>query len=231
MAGITFATALVKVNIGAIGPLITSVINFFLQAEHVVPGLKTAFITPLLKKPTLNPGDFSNYRPISSKVLKKVVAAQLRTYLQDHSTDTALVRVTNDLLMAADAGYPFLLVLLDLLAAFDSVDHTILLDCLHITIGICDLALNWLQSYLAGQTECVSLMEQNPESSLSLVVSLRVLSLVPSCLTYICFPLEVSSTVITCHSTAMLMTQLYITPYRIFFIFIIGHTFELSGGD
>ena len=171
-----FPTALVKANIGAIGPLITNVINLSLQAGHVPPALKTAIITPLLKRPTLDPEALGSYRPISnlpflSKVLEKVVAAQLQTHLEDnnifekfqsgfrsaHSTETALVRVTNDLLMAADDGCPSLLVLLDLSAAFDTVDHAILLDRLHSTVGLCDLALSWFQSYLAGRTECVSL--------------------------------------------------------------------------
>ena len=109
--------------------------------------------------------------PFLSKVLEKAVAAQLQIHLKDnnifekfqsgfrtaHSTETALVRVTNDLLMAADAGFPSLLVLLDLSAAFDSVDHPILLERLYSTVGLRDLALGWLQSYLAGRTECVAL--------------------------------------------------------------------------
>jgi len=100
-------------------------------------------------------------------VLEKVDAAQLQDHLQlnglfekfqsgfhsAHSTETALIRVTNDLLMAADTSSPSLLILLDLTAAFDTVDHNILLQRLQYTIGLSDSALSWFQSYLSGRTE------------------------------------------------------------------------------
>ena len=170
-----FPTALIKLNISAISPLITKTINRSLQSGLVPSALKTAIITPLLKKPSLDPDNLTNYRPISnlpflSKVLEKVVAAQLQDHLHTnsiaekfqsgfraaHSTETALVRVTNDLLMAADVGSPSLLILLDLSAAFDTVHHNILLTRLH-SIGLSDSALNWFQSYISDRTECVSL--------------------------------------------------------------------------
>lgn len=88
-----FPTALVKSNLHAISPLITKVINHSLRAGHVPSTLKTAVIRPFLKKPTQDPEVFANYRPISnlpflSKVLEKVVAAQL----QDHLKTKQLVR-------------------------------------------------------------------------------------------------------------------------------------------
>uniref|UniRef100_A0A8C1RWE5 Reverse transcriptase domain-containing protein n=1 Tax=Cyprinus carpio TaxID=7962 RepID=A0A8C1RWE5_CYPCA len=133
-------------------------------------------IRPLLKKPTLDPDVLANYRPISnlpflSKVLEKVVVSHLQDHLKHnnlfekfqsgfrtaHSTETALVRVTNDLRMTADAGSPSLLILLDLSAAFDTVDHGILLNRLHHTIGLTGTALNWFKSYLTNRTEYISL--------------------------------------------------------------------------
>lgn len=169
-------TFLVKTHITVLSPLITAVINNSLQTGHVPPVLKNAIITPLLKKPTLDPEVLSNYRPISnlpfiSKVLEKAVATHLQNHLKHnhlfekfqsgfrsaHSTETALVRVTNDLLISSDAGSPSLLILLDLSAAFDTVDHGILLNRLHLTTGLNDTALSWFRSYLTNRTEYISL--------------------------------------------------------------------------
>ena len=138
----SFPTVLVNSNLCAISPLITRIINHSLQTGYVPATLKSA----LLKKSTLDPEVLANYRPISnllflSKVLEKVIAAQLQSHLKPnnlfekfqsgfrpcHSMETALVRVTNDLLMSADAGFPSLLILLDLSPAFDTVDHNSLL--------------------------------------------------------------------------------------------------------
>ena len=88
-----------------------------------------------------------NYRPVSnltfmSKIVEKLVSGQLVGYLQSnnlmprfqsayrrhHSTETALLRVISDIVGAVDRGNVTLLGLLDLSAAFDTVDHTILLD-------------------------------------------------------------------------------------------------------
>ena len=69
----------------------------------------------------------------------------------NHSTETLLLRVTNDLLMACDQGSVSILSLLDLSAAFDTLDHNILLKRLRLTFGISGVVLQWLESYL---TEC-----------------------------------------------------------------------------
>ncbi len=115
----------------------------------------------------------SSYRPISnllyvSKLLERCVAKQLNSYLSKsdhyesfqsayrphHSTETALLRVQNDILTGIDKKEVTLLVLLDLSAAFDTVDHTILLNRLQ-KIGITGLAYDWFSSYLTGRTQAV----------------------------------------------------------------------------
>ena len=64
-------------------------------------------------------------------------------YRKNHSTETALLKVKNDILLKMNSQHVTLLVLLDLSAAFDTVEHTILLDRLKSKIGISGVALNW----------------------------------------------------------------------------------------
>ena len=104
-----------------------------------------------------------------SKVVEKVVALQLTSYLENdhlyeplqsaykqfHSTETALIKVHNDIVTAIDNGYSVIFVLLDLSAAFHTVDHRILLKRLSTGFGICNKALDWFVSYLSDRTQFV----------------------------------------------------------------------------
>ena len=104
-----------------------------------------------------------------SKILERVVAAQLQTHLDEaglmtafqsayrkhHSTESALLNIHNDILLNMAKGSVTALSLLDLSAAFDTIDHTILLDRLNGYYGISELALGWFKSYLSGRTHSV----------------------------------------------------------------------------
>lgn len=163
-------THLLKDALPLIGSPILDQINGSLVSGYVPRSYKVAVIKPLLKKPSLDPDVLANYRPISnlpfiSKILEKVVVTQLLEHLQrnslfemfqsgfraHHSTETALLKVTNDLLIASDHGLVSVLVLLDLSAAFDTVDHSILLQRLEYIIGIKGTALDWFRSYLSDR--------------------------------------------------------------------------------
>ena len=138
------------------------------------PALKIAAITPLLKKPGLDPDNLNNFRPISnlpflSKTLERAVASQLSSHLENnklyepfqsgfrkkHSTETALLKVTNDILLSADSGSLSILILLDLSAAFDTINHSILISRLQSIIGITDTALSWFKSYLSDRHQFI----------------------------------------------------------------------------
>ncbi len=109
-----------------------------------------------------------------SKILEKVVSSQLYSFLEKndicedfqsgfrpyHSTETALIRVTNDLLLSSDRGCISLLVLLDLSTAFETIDHNILLNRLENFVGISGSALAWFKSYLSDRHQFVAVNEE-----------------------------------------------------------------------
>ena len=78
-------------------------------------------------------------------------------YRTGHSTETALLRVFNDITEALDQKCMVILVMLDLSAAFDVIDHEILLKRLEYSYGITADALSWIQSYLKDRIQCVSI--------------------------------------------------------------------------
>ena len=83
-------------------------------------------------------------------------------YRQNHSTETGLLKVHSDILSAVDNGCVVVLVLLDLTAAFDTIDHGILLSRLRHRFGVTGAALDWLRSYLAGNSLFVSRATTRP---------------------------------------------------------------------
>ena len=153
-------------------PAITTVVNNSLRSGVVPNILKRAIIIPSLKKASLDHNILKNYRPVSNlsfKILERVVSKQLTDYMnvhnlheslqsaykQFHSTETALLKVHNDILWAMEKQGVTILVLLDLSSAFDTIDHDILLKRLHDVIGIQDTLLNWFKSYLSDRSQSV----------------------------------------------------------------------------
>ena len=124
-------------------PTITNILNESLTWGIVPSEFKTAVgIKPLLKKPSLDPNELKNYRPIFnlhflSKLLEKRVLQQLVSHLSTHnllsihqsaywskhSTETALLHILNDLLISLGDSKILFVFLLDLSAAFDTVEH------------------------------------------------------------------------------------------------------------
>ena len=155
-------------------PLITTIIKASLTKSVVPPDFKRAVIRPHLKKSTLDKEGLQNYRPVSnlpfaSKLVEKVVARQINdhgdgntlrdkmqsAYRSGHSTETALLRIKNDIDAAFDRKSMVVLVMLDLSSAFETIEHEVLLTRLEHTFGITDKALAWLRSYLSKRHQNV----------------------------------------------------------------------------
>ena len=76
-------------------------------------------------------------------------------YIDKHPTETDLIKVQNDILPALDAGSSAILLMLDLFAAFDTIDHDIRLSRLCNVYDITGDALYWFRSYLTGRIQRV----------------------------------------------------------------------------
>ena len=150
---------------------IISIINVSLEQGKCSNFFKQAHVTSILSKSSLDKEVFKNYRPVSnlnfiSKILGRVVAVQLQTHLDEaglmtafqsayrkhHSTESVLLNIHNNILLNMAKGFVTALTLLDLFTAFDTIDHSILLDRINVYYGISELALGWFKSYLLGRT-------------------------------------------------------------------------------
>ena len=155
-----------------IGPL-THIVNLSIHSGIVPNDLKSARVVPLFKKnDKTNAG---NYRPVSilsivSKILEKAVYQQVENYLLDKnllfenqsgfrsgfSTDTCLISLTDHIKHQSDQGFYTGMILLDLQKAFDTVDHSILLNKMS-AMGFSFSTVNWFKSYLSDRIQVVDL--------------------------------------------------------------------------
>ena len=177
-------TTLLYENLDILLPTIRTFINTSLTTGIVPRDLKTAIVKPLLKKPSLDKHFLKNYRPISnlpflSKILEKVVLLKRLSHLQEnnfsnpfqsayragYSTETVLLRIVNDILSALDNDKIFVLLLLDLFAAFDTIDHQILPSRLNSVFGIQSTVLQWFHSYLSDRYQSTSVNNSSSSTS------------------------------------------------------------------
>ncbi len=176
-------THLVKECIDELLPAISNMVNLSLSDGEFPDFWKEAVVRPKLKKPNLDLVK-KNYRPISnlaflSKITEKVVAKQTSqhmsscqlhpklqsAYHQNHSTETALLRVHNDIMINMNKQHVTLVVFLDPSAAFDTVDHGVLIRRLEQTFGVCGDALAWFRSYLAKRSQRLIIRDTKSVSS------------------------------------------------------------------
>ena len=163
-------TWLVKLCLDDLLPLLTAVINTSLESGVFPAKFKETLIRPLLKKHNLDPEELKSYRPVSnlhfiSKITEKIASQRLEEHLNihslhdpfqsaykiNHSTETAIIKISNDIITSLDRGRCTILVSLDLSAAFDTVDHDIFINRLKSVYGAYGTAHALFKSYLLNR--------------------------------------------------------------------------------
>jgi hypothetical protein len=181
-------TSLLKSSHLVFSQLIATLATLSFQEGCFPQSFKTAMVTPLIKKPNLDPNNLSHHRPISnlnniSKILEKLFLSRLQphvltspnfnpyqsAYRRNHSTETALLCTLDHVFHSAKDHKSTILVSLDLSAAFDTIDHSILLNRLRSTFGISGTALQWITSYLTNRSQYVKI--GNSSSNLKASIS------------------------------------------------------------
>lgn len=168
-------TSLLKATVDVLAPLLAQLANLSFTSGVFPSRYKLGHVTPLLKKPSLSKDDPANYRPITnlctfSKILERLALRRLQphvlasgnyskyqsAYRAGYSTETALLKIANDIRMAAGEGRCTALLALDISAAFDAVNHSILCQRLQHTFGINGSVLDWLGSFVSGRSQYVA---------------------------------------------------------------------------
>uniref|UniRef100_A0A803JW53 Reverse transcriptase domain-containing protein n=1 Tax=Xenopus tropicalis TaxID=8364 RepID=A0A803JW53_XENTR len=163
----------------ALTPALTHIFNSSLASGTFPSLFKQACVKPIFKKASLDPSCLSNYRPVfllplASKLLERLVFSRVTNFLctqnlldpmqsgfrPAHSTETALRRVANDLQTAKAKGRYSVLILLDLSSAFDTVNHSVLMQILY-SLGIRNQAASWFSSYLSNRSFSVALANKS----------------------------------------------------------------------
>lgn len=165
---------LLKSSTSQLLPSILHLVNSSL-ATGSIEGLKDSVIVPILKKAGLDLDSLSNYRPVCGgmyvdKIIQKCVLVQLcdhmdlnnlnipyqSGYKSAHSCETVLLNIVDRVLLNLDNGMCCILLLLDLSAAFDTVDHDELIDILENELGLSGTVLEWFKSFLYGRKQATS---------------------------------------------------------------------------
>ena len=170
-------------NLDTFVPIWRELVNLSLETGSI-DCLKSSAVLPTIKEldDLMDKDVFKNYRPVSNlllleKLTERVVALRLEKQMIDndlhcdeengykgnHSTEFLMIKVVNDLLINCDEKKPTILLLLDLSAAFDTVDQEKLLDILNKEIGIEGIALKWFRSFLTDRTQRVKINDEYSE--------------------------------------------------------------------
>ncbi|XP_011348842.1 uncharacterized protein LOC105285967 [Ooceraea biroi] len=172
---------LVRIALPSVLPVLSHIFNWSLMCGTFPSVWKAALVVPLPK--TKSPSLLQHFRPISilcnvSKAPERLVADQIIKYLDSknlfdihqlayrkgHSTQTALIRVLDDIRCAVDRRQITVSVFFDFSKAFDCVSHRILIDKLK-SLHLPNSVLRWISSYLDGRSQAVREPNERATSS------------------------------------------------------------------
>jgi hypothetical protein len=164
-------TAFTKQIFPTILPAVRDLINGSFYNGKFPKSLKIATLVPIIKDKKADINQLKNYRPVSllsfiSKIIEKLAANQLTSYINQHnlgnprqsaykvghSVETTLLALQSELLGVLDRGKAAFLVLLDMSAAFDTVNHSRLIDIMNSSYHVTGIALEWFKSYLTERS-------------------------------------------------------------------------------
>ena len=166
---------LIKNHLDVLLPHFVNLVNLSLSTSSC-DGIKEAHIVPILKSINLDKEMFNNFRPVSllsfiSKLTERVVHMRINSHLDSnslnnnsqygykkhHGCDTMILKLIDDIFVAVDKKFGVVMLIIDLSAAFDTVDHRLLLNMLQFKYRITGSALAWLKSFLTGRLQRVKI--------------------------------------------------------------------------
>ena len=166
---------LLKENIDALMPHFVKLVNLSLSNASC-DGIKEAHVVPILKSFKLDADEFKSYRPVSllsfiSKLVERVVHHRINAHLLEnnlmspsqhgykkhHSCETMLIKLIDDIMIGVNDKSGVVVLIVDLSAAFDTVDHRILLNILSYKYKIRGSALQWIKAFLSGRFQRVKI--------------------------------------------------------------------------
>ena len=168
-------STVVKHHLNILLPIITRIINWSLRTGSFHKVWKRSIITPFQKKVGQDT-EYTHYRPVNnlaflSKITEKAMILQLNLYLETYcplpdtvctyrknlSTKHAILKLVYTIYKNMDKRCVTLVTAIDLSAAFDTVNYSLLLKVLNQTYSIKGTALSWFDSYLSDHSVCVQI--------------------------------------------------------------------------
>ena len=180
--GDVLTPVLIKTHLPVLLPHFVRLVNLSLSSCST-QGLNEAHVVPILKSLDLDSDSFKSYRPVSllsfvSKLTERVVHSRINQHLTDnslhspsqfgykknHGVETLMLKLLDDILVAVDRKFGVVMLIVDLSAAFDTVDHSLLIKILQGKYRIRGPALSWIKSFLSDRSQRVKVGSSLSES-------------------------------------------------------------------